>query len=49
MFIYLAALDLSCGMWDLVPQPGIKPGPLQLGGQSLSHWTTKEVPHSVFF
>ena len=28
IFIYLlAAQDLSCGMWDLVPQPGIKPGP----------------------
>ena len=35
MFIYLAApglscsmWTLSCGMWDLVPCPGIKPGPL---------------------
>ena len=25
LFIYLAAQGLSCGMWDLVPQPGIKP------------------------
>ena len=24
MFIYLAAQGLICGMWDLVPQPGIK-------------------------
>ena len=24
LFIYLAAPDLSCGMWDLVPWPGIK-------------------------
>ena len=31
-------------MWDLVPQPGIEPGPLALGGQSLSHWTTREIP-----
>ena len=36
---YLAALGLSwhmrdlfsCGMWDLVPQPGIEPAPLALG------------------
>ena len=32
---------LSCSMWDLVPWPGIKPGPPALGAQSLSHWTTK--------
>ena len=35
---------LSFGMWDLVPWPGIKSGPHALGGQSLSHWTTREVP-----
>ena len=35
---------LSCGMWDLVPWPGIEPGPPALGAQSLSHWTTREVP-----
>ena len=28
---------LSCGMWDLVPSPGIKPGPPVLGLWSLSH------------
>ena len=32
-------------MRDLVLWPGIKPGPLALGVWSLSHWTTKEVPH----
>ena len=42
--IYLAALGLSCGMWDLVPWPGIEPGPHALGAQSLTHWTTREVP-----
>ena len=31
----------SCGMWDLVPWPGIEPGPFALGAQSLNHWTTK--------
>ena len=35
---------LSCGMWDLVPWPGMEPGPHQLGAWSLSHWTTREVP-----
>ena len=29
--MYLAALGLSCGMWDLVNQPGIKSGPSALG------------------
>ena len=45
-FIYfnLAALGLSCCMWDLAPCPGIEPRPPALGGQSLSHWTTREVP-----
>ena len=49
--IYLAMLGLSCsmrilscGMWDLVPSPGIKPRPSVLGAWSLNHWTTREVP-----
>ena len=25
VFIYLAVLDISCSMWDLVPQPGMEP------------------------
>ena len=41
-FIYLAALGLSCSMWDLVPRPGMKPGPPALGARSLSHWTARE-------
>ena len=41
--IFLAMLGLNCGMWDLVPQPGIKPRPPALGAWSLSHWTTREV------
>ena len=47
-FIYLAALGLSCGLWSLVPWPGIKTGPLALGLCSLSPWTTREVP-CVYF
>ena len=31
---------LSCSMWNLVPWPGIEPGPPPLGVWSLSHWTT---------
>ena len=33
---------LSCGIWDLVPWPGIEPR--HWGAWSLSHWTTREVP-----
>ena len=50
IFIYLAAPSLSCSMWalsciisDLVPRPGVKPGPPALEAQSLSHWTTREI------
>ena len=32
-----------CGMWDLVPWPGIDPGPLP-AAWNLSHWTTREAP-----
>ena len=40
----VACRIFSCGMWDLVPWPGIKPGPPALGGRSLNCWTTREVP-----
>ena len=30
-------------MWDLVAWPGIKPGPLTLGAQSLGHWKTRKL------
>ena len=49
--IYLAALGFSCSMWtlscdmqDLDPWPGIESGLFALGVQSLSHWTTMDVP-----
>ena len=35
---------LSCNLWDLVPWPGMEPGPPALGVWSPSHWTTREVP-----
>ena len=37
----------SCGMWDIVPWPGIEHAPTltpTVGVQSLSHWTTRQVP-----
>ena len=46
--IYLAVLSLSCSMWDLVPWPGMEPGPLALGMQDLGHWTTREAPVETF-
>ena len=51
LFIYLfwlrRVLVAAC-MWDLVPRPGIKPGPPTLGAWSLTHWTTREVPEVYF-
>ena len=43
LFMYVARLGPNCSMWDLVAQPGIKPGAPALGVQTLRHWTTKEV------
>ena len=48
IFIYLFVLGLSWDMWDLVPRPGIEPGPSALGAQSFSYWTTSDVP-GIFF
>ena len=48
-FKTFTALVLSCNTWDLVPQPGIKPGPPALGAKGLNHWTTREVPKSTSF
>ena len=47
MSIYLTALGLSCGMQNLVPQPGIAPWSSALGSWSLSHWTTRKSRHAV--
>ena len=48
--IFLTACGIfCCGMWDLVPWSGIKPGPPALGVQSLSHWTHREVLHLALF
>ena len=42
------ACELGCGMWGLVPWPGIELEPPALGAWHLSHWTSREVPHSQF-
>ena len=39
---------LSCGLCNLVPWPRVRPGRPALGVQSLSCWTTREVPLSIF-
>ena len=45
--IFLVACEIfTCGMWDLVPQPGIEPGRSALGVQSLSHQSKREVPNT---
>ena len=39
----------SCGMWDLVCQPGIEPEHLvSVGVWNLSQWTSREVPLAGF-
>ena len=48
-YFYLAELGLSCSMWDLVPWPGIEPGPPALGAQRLRPQTTREIPAGRFF
>ena len=51
MRIFLVA---ACGLLvvactrDLVPRPGIEPGPPELEAWSLTHWTTREVPNLSF-
>ena len=39
IFIYLAVPGLCCGMWDVVPCPGIKLRLPALGPQCPTHWT----------
>ena len=33
---------------ELVPQPGFKPASPEAEAQSPNHWTTREVPMSIF-
>ena len=48
-FFSCSLKTLSCGIWDLVPWPGIKPRPPTLQGWNLSHWTTRESPWLTHF
>ena len=45
--LILAMPGLNCGVWDLVPWPGIESGPPTLGAQNFSHWTTRETPVDI--
>ena len=38
----------GCSTWDLVPWPGIEPGPPALGAQSLSLWAARKVPKKIY-
>ena len=40
--------NLHCGLWDLVPGPGVEPGPPPLGAWSLSYWTTRKASGGRF-
>ena len=48
-FPFFPCLCLSRSTGALVPCPGIKLRPPPLGVQSLSHWTTREVPFFYYF
>ena len=48
LFIYLVALGVSYGVWDLVPWPGNEPRPHALESWSLNYWPTREVPKCLF-
>ena len=41
-------MGLSCSTQNLVLRPGIEPRSPALGAQSLSHWTTREVPLLIY-
>ena len=48
IYLFILAMPgLNCGLWDLVPWPGIEPGLPALGAQNLSHWTTRETPVDI--
>ena len=43
-FFYFSIWTLGYCIWDLVAEPGIKPGAPALGAWSLSHWATRKNP-----
>ena len=46
--LVVASGIFSRSMRDLVPMPGIEPGPPASGAWSLSHWTTREITQLSF-
>ena len=44
---WILAAAPRCGMWDLVPGPGIEPGHPELEVPRLSHWITRKDPLCV--
>ena len=45
LFMWLCwVLGVSCILRDLGPRPGIEPWAPALAAQSLSHWTSREIP-----
>ena len=48
VLVAACGLLVSACMQELVPRPGIEPGLPALGVQSLTHWTTREVPPCSF-
>ena len=45
----MGACGPGCGIWDLVPPPGMVSGPVASGTWSPSHWTTREFPEAPDF
>ena len=47
IFVAACGLLVAACMQDLVSRPEVEPSPPSLGVQSLTHWTTREVPRSI--
>ena len=47
LLVVACKLLVAACMWVLVLRPGIEPGPPALGVWSLTHWTTRKVPHPL--
>ena len=47
LLVVACQLLVAVCMWDLLPRPGIEPGPTALGVRSRTHLTTREVPKTV--
>ena len=47
IYLFLAALGLSCGMWDLSSLTRDRTCVPYIGRRILNHWTTREVPGAL--